>query len=390
VGIAADFVLILVAGLIGGIVARIARLPLLVGYVLAGIFIGPYTSGPTVVQIHDIERLAEIGAALLLFSLGLEISFRDLRPVRRVALIGGPIQILSVCLVGALAVSYGLGLPRTEAAWFGAMISVSSTMVVVKIVSAGGFTTTLASRVMIGLLVIQDLAVVPMLIILPGLGTSENLLGKLGQSLAIAAVALVSITLIGTRVLPRILRAVLALGARELFLVAVVATGIGIGYAAQFAGLSFALGAFVAGILLSATEFAHRALSDVVPLRDVFGLLFFVTVGMLFDSTFALSHAVQIINIVVIIFTGKALIIGGVTRLFGYKKMAPWIVGLGLSQIGEFSFVLARTGFNIGSLSKPTYDLALTCTILSMALAPLVSGLAMPLGFRASKSRWDR
>src|SRR6185503_11661877 len=176
-GIASDFVLIVVAGLAGGLLARVLRLPLLVGYVAAGVVVGPHTGGPTVVQIHDIELLAEIGVALLLFSLGLEISFRDLRPVRSVALICGPIQIVLTIAVGALAVSYGLHLPAPEAVWFGAMISLSSTMVVVKMLSAGGVTSTLASRVMIGLLVVQDLAVIPMLIILPQLGSAENLAG---------------------------------------------------------------------------------------------------------------------------------------------------------------------------------------------------------------------
>src|SRR5262249_32983452 len=156
-----DFVLILVAGLVGGILARFLRLPILVGYVVAGVFVGPHTRGPTVVQIHDIELLAEIGVALLLFSLGLEVSFRDLQPVKRVALLGGTVQILLVSAVGAIAASYGLGLPALEAVWFGALISVSSTMVVVKMLTEGRVTSTLASRVMIGLLVVQDLAVIP-------------------------------------------------------------------------------------------------------------------------------------------------------------------------------------------------------------------------------------
>ncbi|PYX55023.1 MAG: portal protein, partial [Acidobacteria bacterium] len=152
------------------------------------------------------------------------------------------------------------------------------------------------------------------------------------------------------------------------------------GYATQSAGLSFALGAFVAGLILSESEFSHQALSDVVPVRDIFGLLFFVTVGMLVDPRYALSHAAQVASVVALTFVGKALILGGVARAFGYVNMAPWIVGLGLSQIGEFSFVLARTGLASGLLSKATYDLALTSTVLTMALSPVVSGLALPLG----------
>ena len=385
-GIAADFVLIVIVGLCGGLLARALRLPLLVGYIAAGVVVGPYTAGPTVVQIHDVELLAEIGVALLLFSLGLEISFRDLRPVRRVALIGGPIQIVLTGAAGAVAGSMIFGMPITEAIWLGAMISVSSTMVVLKTLSAAGVTSTLASRVMIGLLVVQDLAVIPMLIILPQLGELDNALPRFARAIAIAAVLLFAIVVLGTRLLPRLLKRVLTWGSRELFLVSVVAAGVGVGYATHLAGLSFALGAFVAGIILSESEFSHQALSDVVPLRDIFGLLFFVSVGMLFDPRYAWAHIGQIALMVVLIFLGKALILGGLTRAFGYGNMAPWIVGLGLSQIGEFSFVLARSGLGAGLISKATYDLALTCTILTMTLSPLVSSAALPLG-RAWRGR---
>ena len=379
-GIAADFVLIILAGLAGGILARFLRLPLLVGYVAAGVLVGPHTAGPTVVQIHDIELLAEIGVALLLFSLGLEISFRDLKPVRKIALIGGPVQILIVCGLTATAAHSLLGIATTEAIWLGAMVSLSSTMVVLKTLAAAGVTSTLASRVMIGLLVVQDLAVIPMLTILPQLNDLDNALPKLGRAIAIAVVFLASVYFVGNRLLPILLKRVLSWGSRELFLVSVVAVGIGVGYATQAVGLSFALGAFVAGIVLSESEFSHQALSDVVPLRDIFGLLFFVSVGMLFDPGYLASHIGQIALVVVIIFMGKALIIGLSTRAFGYGNLSPWIVGLGLSQIGEFSFVLARSGMASGSLSKSTYDLALTCTVLTMALSPLVSSAALPLG----------
>lgn len=379
-GIASDFVLIVIAGLIGGVAARALRLPLMVGYVVAGVLVGPHTAGPTVVQLHDVELLAEIGVALLLFSLGLELSFRDLLPVRRVALIGGPIQILVTAAGAAVAASKGLGIPAREAAWFGAMISVSSTAVVLKMLSAAGVTQTLASRVMIGLLVIQDLAVVPMLVLLPQLGAADHLVTSLLRATGIAAALLASIVLLGAFLLPKLLRLVLAWRSCELFLVAVVAIGVGVGYATQLAGLSFALGAFVAGLVLSESEFSHQALSDVVPVRDIFGLLFFVSVGMLLDPAYAFAHAGQIAAVVVFTFVGKSIILGGIARAFGYVNMAPWIVGLGLSQIGEFSFVLARTGFTSGVLSKATYDLALTSTVLTMALSPLVAGLALPLG----------
>ncbi len=379
-GIASDFVLILIAGLVGGLLARLLRMPLLVGYVAAGVVVGPYTAGPTVVQIHDIELLAEIGVALLLFSLGLEISFRDLKPVRRIALIGGPIQIVLMAGAGALAGIKFLGLPVTDSVWLGAMISLSSTMVVLKTLAESERTSTLASRVMIGLLVVQDLAVIPMLIILPQLADPSGALPRLARAGGIAVVVLAAMIVIGRWLLPMLLARVVALGSRELFLVAVVASGVGVGYAAHAAGLSFALGAFVAGIVLSESEFSHQALSDVIPLRDIFGLLFFVTVGMLFDPRFVWEHAGEVALATLSIIVGKAILLGLLTRAFGYTNMAPWIVGLGLAQIGEFSFVMARSAFGAGLITNTAYGLGLTCTILTMALSPLVSSAALPLG----------
>jgi CPA2 family monovalent cation:H+ antiporter-2 len=380
VNLATDFVLIVIAGLAGGLLARALRLPLLAGYVAAGVLVGPYTAGPTVVQVHDVERLAEIGVALLLFSLGLELSCRDLQAVRRIALIGGPIQILLTAAIAAAAAAKALGMRPVESVWFGAMISVSSTVVVLKTISAAGVTSTLASRVMIGLLVIQDLAVVPMLVILPQLGDATHMFTNLARPIGIAAALLIAVVVLGACLLPPLMRLVLAWGSRELFLVSVVAIGVGVGYATQRVGLPFALGAFIAGLVLGESEFSHQALSDVVPIRDIFGLLFFVTVGMLLDPRYALTHAAQVAAVVIVTILGKAVIIGGLARAFGYVNMAPWIVGLGLCQIGEFSFVLARLGAGAGLISKPTYDLALTCTVLTMALSPLVSRLALPLG----------
>ena len=304
-GLAADFVLIVVAGLAGAILARALRLPLLVGYILAGVFVGPYTAGPTVVQIHDIETLAEIGVALLLFSLGLEVSLRDLDVVGRISLIGGPIQLLLTIGAAAMAAFYLLGFTQTESFWFGAMISLSSTMVVLKLLAAGGGSSTLANKAMIGLLLVQDLAVIPMLIVLPELGRPENLAFRVGSALTLAGGFLVIVFLAGTRLLPPAFRLILAWGTPELFLVAVVATGVGVGAAMHAAGFSFALGAFIAGLMLSESEFSHQALSDVGPLRDIFGLLFFVTVGMLFDPNYALRNAGLILLVVAAIIAGR-------------------------------------------------------------------------------------
>lgn len=370
-GITADFVLVVIAGLAGAVCARALGLPLLVGYVAAGVIVGPHTAGPTVVQVHDIELLAEIGVALLLFALGLELSLRELRSVRRVAVVGGPIQVLATAALG-VALGRWWGMPTLEAVWFGAMVSLSSTMVVLKMLAAQGITGSAPGRVMLGLLIVQDLAVVPMLIVLPQLGSPDALGPRLLEAVAIAAAFLGFMVVIGTRLLPGVLRWVVRWGSRELFLVAVLAISVGLGALTHRLGLSFALGAFVAGVILSESELSHQALSDVVPLRDVFGLLFFVSVGMLFDPGYVWAHVREVIFIVALIVVGKALLVGGLTRAFGYTHDTPWVVGIGLCQVGEFSFVLARSGLSAGQISKDTYDLALTATVLSMALSPLV------------------
>ena len=383
-GIASDFVFIVLAGLAGAVAARLLRLPLLVGYIAAGVLVGPNTAGPQVSSIRDIELLAEIGVALLLFSLGLEISIRDMLAVRRIALIGGPVQILGCGAVAWLAGQRLLGMSAQDAVWFGAMVAMSSTTVIVKMIDERGVSRTLASRVMVGLAVMQDLAVIPLLILLPQAGQWQGALERVARSLGVAALFLAAVVLLGTRLFPWLLKHILRWGSREMFLVAVVAISVGVGFALHQVGLSFALGAFVAGLMLSESEFSHQALSELAPLRDVFGLLFFVSVGMLFEPQYLLSHPWKILGGVLFLFGFKSVFIGLLARAFGYIYMAPWIIGLGLASIGEFSFVLARTGIRGGFITKDTYDYALTCTILSIAAAPSVAGLALPLG------RWWR
>lgn len=378
-GIAADIALILVAGLLGGLVAHKLGQPPLVGYIAAGVLVGPHTVGPTVLEIHDIELLAEIGVALLLFALGLEISFRDLRPVRRIALIGGPIQILLTIAFG-YAVGHGLfDLDHQAAIWFGALLSLSSTMVVLKTLVAQGVLGTLASRVMIGLLVVQDLAVLPLLILLPKLGDLRGGLPELGRAALQAGVFLAAMIVVGTKVMPALLRMIARWKSRELFLVAVVTLALGVGYGTYLFGLSFAFGAFVAGMVLGGSEFSHQALGEVIPLRDVFGLLFFASAGMLFDPLFLVENLTRVIASVGIVVFGKAVIFGLLMRAFGYGNRAPLIVALGLSQVGEFSFVLAREGLRSGFLSQDVYALALTVAVVSMVLTPFLQKAAAPL-----------
>ncbi len=378
-GIAADIAIILVAALLGGLVAQRLGQPLILGYILAGVLVGPYTGFVTVSNVHDIELLAEIGVALLLFALGIEFSLKELQPVRRVALLGTPLQIL-------LSIAFGYGIGQllfgwswNESLWFGSLIALSSTMVTLKTLGAQGAMGTLASRVMIGMLIVQDLAVVPLMIILPTLNDISESLPLLGLAVLRAALFLAAMIFVGTRVMPWLLRLIAGWGSRELFLITVVALGVGIGYGTYLFGLSFAFGAFVAGMVLSESDYSHQALSDVIPLRDIFGMLFFVSVGMLLDPAFLWSNLGLVLATVVIVLLGKSLIFVGITRLFGYGNAAPFIVGLGLSQVGEFSFVLARVGINQQAISDDLYALVLSTALVTMVLTPLMTRAALPL-----------
>src|SRR5581483_8974008 len=342
-GVAADIAIILLAALLGGFLAQRLGQPLILGYIVAGVLVGPYTGGVTVTEVHDIELLAEIGVALLLFALGLEFNFAKLRRVRGIAFLGTPIQLLLTIGLGYL-IALSLGRTPYEGLWFGALIALSSTMVILKTLMAQGTLGSLPSRIMIGMLIVQDLAVVPLMLVLPELDNLQQSLPNLGLAVLRAAGFLLAMFLIGTRLIPFVLRRIAAWNSRELFLIAVTAIGLGAGYATYLFGLSFAFGAFVAGMVLSESEYSHQALSDIVPLRDVFGMLFFVSVGMLLDPAFLLANLGQVLLVVALVALGKAAIFGGLTRAFGYHSATPVAVGLGLFQIGEFAFVLARVG----------------------------------------------
>jgi CPA2 family monovalent cation:H+ antiporter-2 len=377
-GIAADIVIIVVASLIGGLAAKLLRQPLILGYIVAGVFIGPHTGGITVSNVHDIEKLAEIGVALLLFALGLEFSLQELKPVRKIALLGTPLQILLTMAFG-FGIGSWWGWDWKTSLWFGALISLSSTMVILKTLMSQGWMGTLSSRVMIGMLIVQDLAVVPMMIILPQLSSPETGLPLLALSILKAAVFLLLMIVLGTQFIPWLLRRIAGWNSRELFLLSIVTIGLGVGYGTYLFGLSFAFGAFIAGLVLSESDYGHQALSEIVPLRDVFSLLFFASVGMLLDPAFLMANLKIILLLTALVIVGKGLIFAALSRLFQYRNVIPLAVGLGLFQVGEFSFVLARVGLATHSITTELYYLVLTLTVATMFLTPFLSNLTSPL-----------
>ncbi len=377
-GIAADIAIIIVAALIGGSIAHLLRQPLLIGFILAGVVVGPYTGIVAISEVHNIELLAEIGVALLLFAIGLEFSLKELNPVRNIAIFGTPIQII-------LTIIYGMGIGRflnldwQSSVWLGSLISISSTMVILRTLMSQGRMGTLSSRVMIGMLLVQDLAVIPMMIILPQLTNFESGLSIIGIAALKGFIFLGVMIFVGTRILPILLSHIARWNSRELFLIAITAIGLGVGYASYLVGLSFAFGAFLAGIVLSESDYGHQALSDIIPLRDIFGLLFFVSVGMLLDPSFLISNIKTIVLLVFLVTVGKGLIFGGISILFKYGNVIPFALGLGLFQIGEFSFVLARLGLSTNSISTELYNLILNTAVITMVLTPLISALTTPI-----------
>jgi monovalent cation:H+ antiporter-2, CPA2 family len=261
--------------------------------------------------------------------------------------------------------------------------------VVLKTLGEQGVLGTLSARVIIGMLIVQDLAIVPLLTVLPVLKNVGEGLPELGFALLKATVFIGAMLFLGTRVLPFLLARLAAWGSRELFLVSVVAIGLGVGYATYLVGLSFAFGAFVAGMVLSESDYSHQALAEVEPLRDVFAMIFFVSVGLLIDPVFLWEEAGTIALFVVLVIVAKGLIFGGLSRAFGYANIAPFAVGLGLFQVGEFSFLLAREGISEDAISQGTYSLVLATAAITMALTPLAARLA-PVLYGRYRRRFPR
>ncbi|RPI53785.1 MAG: portal protein, partial [Deltaproteobacteria bacterium] len=374
-GVASDIVIIVVAALIGALIAQRIKQPLILGYIFAGIVVGPHTGGVSISDIDKIELLAEIGVALLLFALGLEFSISKLKPVRNIALFGTPIQILLTIGLGFYLGKY-LGWSSVSSLWLGALISLSSTMVTLKTLMSRGLVGTLSSRVMIGMLIVQDLAVIPMMIVLPQLSHPEAGLPLLAIAVVKSGIFLVLMLYLGRKVLPWLLAHVAQWNSRELFILSVTAIGLGVGYATYLFGLSFAFGAFVAGMVLSESDYSYQALSDIIPLRDLFGLLFFTSIGMLLDPVFLFQNWDKILSIVLVIAVFKGLIFSLLAMLFRYINIVPIAVGLGLFQVGEFAFVLARLGLETKAIDQNMYSLVLAVSVLSMVLTPFASAMA--------------
>ena len=386
-GIAEDLILIILSGFISGIAAHKIKIPPIIGYIIAGIMIGPGIGLINTSEIHNIELLAEIGVALLLFSIGLDFSFRELKTVKAIALIGTPLQILLLIAYGS-GIGFFLDLPWKQSLIFGMIISLSSTMVVLKSLMNRGLIGTLSSKVMIGILIIQDLAAIPLMLIIPELGDTSSGFAPLVLILAKASLLLVVIILVGIKIVPWILKFIARLNSRELFLITVTALGLGIGYLTHLFGLSLAFGAFIAGMVINESDYSHQALSDIIPLRDIFGLVFFTSIGMLLDPALIYENMLLIIILVALIIAGKFIVFFLLGISFRYHNIIPLALGFGLSQVGEFSFVLARTGLTNNVIDSDFYSLVLSVSVITMLASPFLSLLSTPV--YALKRKWFR
>ena len=374
---------------VGGFIAVRLHLPALVGYLLAGIAVGPFTPG-FVADVTLAPQLAEIGVILLMFGVGMHFSVRDLWAVRAIALPGALAQIV---VATALGISMALvwGWPFGAGLVFGLALSVASTVVLLRALEARGSISSDEGRIAIGWLVVEDLVTVLILVLLPALagplggqaagagqgGAPGELWLALGLTLGKVAVFVVLMLVVGTRLFPWLLKRVERTGSRELFTLAVIALALGVAFgSAELFGVSLALGAFFAGVVINESDLSHRAAADLQPLQDAFSVLFFVAVGMLFDPAILVRQPLQVVMVVLIIMLGKTLAALGIVLALRYPIGTAMTIAAALAQIGEFSFILAGLGMALGLLPSEGQHLILAGALISITLNPLVFALA--------------
>jgi CPA2 family monovalent cation:H+ antiporter-2 len=358
--------MVFAAALVCGFLAWRTRQPILLGYVVAGLILSPLTPGPRVHDVHVFELMAEVGVVLLMFSVGIEFSIPDLLKVKWVALVGAPLGIL-------LSVGLGIGLgtvmgwPLMQSLAVGCIISVASTMVLMRLLMDRGELGSESGRVMITLTLVEDLVVVILTVLLPGLSTSDGAdYAQVAWRIGKALLLLIPIVLAAWKLMPRLLARAERTGNDEISLLLGLTTCLVIAAVTEAAGLSLALGAFLGGMLLGSSEFVKRLEHQTMPLRDAFVALFFVTIGMLIDPRTWLGSWEIILAIVGLVVVGKLVVWFGVVRLFGYPNDTAVRVGIGLTQIGEFSFILAQVSERSGLITTEIYHATLAASLVTI------------------------
>src|SRR4029077_10283568 len=368
-----DLAYVFGAAVVGGGVAKALRQPLILGYVLGGFLVGPFTPGPTLSEVHQFEVLAEVGVILLMYSIGLEFSFHELLQVKWVAIFGGPLGIL---LSVAMGIGAGglMGWSMTQGIAVGTIVSVASTMVLSRLLADRGELRSPHGNVMIGITLVEDLAVVVLTVLLPSL---SNLTGSHFLSLAIAGgkalLILIPVMFVAAKLVPPLMKRVEGTGNDELYVLVVLALGFATAAVTQAVGLSLALGAFLAGLVVSESRTTHKMLDKLSPLRDAFVALFFVTIGALVDPRILISKPGLWGTIVLLTMVGKFAIWTLVVWLFRYPPRTALMVGLGLTQICEFSYVLVRVARDAPLGTEDIYHAPLAASVITI----LLNGLLM-------------
>ena len=362
--------------------------PPIVGFLITGVIAGPTGLG-LVHSVHEVEFMAEVGVILLLFTIGMEFSLEELARLKRAVLAGGSLQ---VALTGAVAAGAGLawGLGAGAAAFLGCILALSSTAMVLGSLQQRAELESPHGRVALSMLIFQDIIVAPMVLLVPFLaGTAGDPWRALGGT-ALKGLVVVALAVGASRwLVPPLMRAVLRVRSRELFLLTVLAGCMGVALLTSHLGLSLSLGAFLAGLVMSESEYAHQALEGVLPFKDVFTSLFFVSMGMLLDTGYFVSHLALVLSVAGAVLAAKLLAAGGATLAVGYSPRTAIMVGLALCQVGEFSFILARSGVEHGLLGSEGYQLFLAASVLTMAMTPFLIRLAPILGNLAARGDAD-
>ncbi len=384
-----DLVTVLAAAAAGGLLAALLRQPVLLGYITAGVVVGPTGLG-LIKELIQVETLAQFGVAFLLFALGVEFSFSELNKVKAISLGGGLAQIaLTILITASASMLLGWVTSPAQGIFLGAILSLSSTAVVLKCLMERGETATPHGQIMLGILVVQDLALGLMLAVLP---TLDQPVEEIGVAIAWALLQIGLIAagavVISIWILPPLLQLLARTESRELFLLGIVALCLGIAILTEHLGLSIEMGAFVAGLMISEVEYADQTLSYVEPLRDIFAALFFAAIGMLIDPVFLWNNLDLILGLVALAFVGKFLIIMPLVLAFRYPLKVALIAGLGLAQIGEFSFVLATEGQALGLVSRRVYLLILGTTAVTLVVTPFVLRLIPQLFISVERIPW--
>ncbi len=368
--ILSDLLLLISLGVVIVILFHRLRIPPIVGFLLTGVISGPHGLG-LVSDVHEVEVLAELGVVLLLFTVGIEFSLEKLLRLRLLLLVGGGVQVGLTTAVGAF-LAHAAGIAWPKAVFLGMLLALSSTAIVIRLLAERGEVDTLYGRASVAILIFQDLCVVPMVLLVPFLAGGNDSYGPVAF-VALKALAFVAAAVLAARyVVPSVFRLAVSTRRRDVFVLTVVLLCLGAAWFSALAGLSLALGAFIAGLVLSESEYGVQALGEALPFREVFNSIFFISVGLLLDVRTVLNYPLWVLGSVTAIVVLKGALAGAAALVLGYSVRVAAATGLALSQIGEFSFVLSREGIDAGLLARPFEQIFLASAVFTMAITPFL------------------